>query len=92
MPCVLAVSEIGEATLNCSKIFDVTTKLMTSYTLTVGTELGFSDVIRYRVFYVTVFSFDVGDVATELFVIVSAVYSTGAEVTYRERFPIDAPI
>ncbi|OWF42246.1 Hemicentin-1 [Mizuhopecten yessoensis] len=86
-PCEFV--EGGTATLNCSLVFDVTVKLKTSYILTVGTELGFSDIVRYRVFDRNMFTFELSDTVTGIFVIVTAVYDTGAETTYRDSFTLN---
>ncbi|XP_069118476.1 uncharacterized protein [Argopecten irradians] len=88
-PCNGPVVGRGSASLNCSLVFNVTGLLRTSYVLTVGTKLGFSDVVKYRVFDDNVFTFlfNDDDIA-ELFVMVTAVYDTGAETTYRDTFYI----
>ncbi|XP_069118470.1 uncharacterized protein [Argopecten irradians] len=88
-PCDFPVAEQGSIYLDCSLVFKVTGLLRTSYVLTVGTELGFSDVVRYRVFGDNVFTFlfNDNDVA-ELFVMVTAVYDTGAETTYWDNFSL----
>ncbi|XP_033730988.1 uncharacterized protein LOC117320520 [Pecten maximus] len=87
-PCEFPEVEGGTVTLNCSQVFEVTDRLKTSYILTVGTELGFSDVVWYHVFDSNVFTFELDDNIAELFVMVTAVYDTGPELTYRDSSPL----
>ncbi|XP_033749021.1 uncharacterized protein LOC117333708 [Pecten maximus] len=87
-PCEFPEVEGGTVTLNCSQVFEVTDRLKTSYILTVGTELGFSDVVWYHVFDSNVFTFEFDDSIAELFVMVTAVYDTGPETTYRDSFSL----